>query len=363
MINATPCSAQPGVALGHARQPQPQGSGTTYSDADPTTTSARRPRTAHRRRQRSRWAARTSATCSTQPTSPGAGSRADSRARDTSPASRRPTICQRSARERTRTSPGLGRDYIPHHEPFRVLRLDGQPAAPAADVDRGRSATRTRPTTSTTSVTSGRPLTAATCPRSPTSRRPPLPGRPRRLLRPARRAAVSGQHHQPPGEAPHHGAARRSSINWDDSDGWYDHQIGPIVTQSQTSLDAPDRTRPVRSNPACRGPPRGSRPAAVSARGSRCWSSRLTQDELRRRHVHHADLGRPLHRGQLARRPADRRGLGGCNHGQPGRDVQLPTVACPSPVPEPRNGRADRTHAGCADRSSGSRALTLGTRR
>jgi phospholipase C len=26
-------------------------------------------------------------------------------------------------------------------------------------------------------------------------------------------------------------------INWDDSDGWYDHQIGPIVTQSQTSLD------------------------------------------------------------------------------------------------------------------------------
>jgi len=27
-------------------------------------------------------------------------------------------------------------------------------------------------------------------------------------------------------------------INWDDSDGWYDHQMGPVVTQSQTSLDA-----------------------------------------------------------------------------------------------------------------------------
>jgi phospholipase C len=26
-------------------------------------------------------------------------------------------------------------------------------------------------------------------------------------------------------------------INWDDSDGWYDHQLGSIVTQSQTSLD------------------------------------------------------------------------------------------------------------------------------
>jgi phospholipase C len=26
-------------------------------------------------------------------------------------------------------------------------------------------------------------------------------------------------------------------INWDDSDGWYDHQIGPIIYQSQASLD------------------------------------------------------------------------------------------------------------------------------
>jgi phospholipase C len=25
---------------------------------------------------------------------------------------------------------------------------------------------------------------------------------------------------------------------WDDSDGWYDHQMGPIVRQSQTALDA-----------------------------------------------------------------------------------------------------------------------------
>ena len=27
-------------------------------------------------------------------------------------------------------------------------------------------------------------------------------------------------------------------INWDDSDGWYDHQMGPVVRQSQTALDA-----------------------------------------------------------------------------------------------------------------------------
>ncbi len=27
-------------------------------------------------------------------------------------------------------------------------------------------------------------------------------------------------------------------VNYDDSDGWYDHQMGPILTQSQTPLDS-----------------------------------------------------------------------------------------------------------------------------
>jgi len=27
-------------------------------------------------------------------------------------------------------------------------------------------------------------------------------------------------------------------IAYDDSDGWYDHQMGPLITQSQTALDA-----------------------------------------------------------------------------------------------------------------------------
>ncbi|MGH2831267.1 MAG: phospholipase C [Solirubrobacteraceae bacterium] len=38
-------------------------------------------------------------------------------------------------------------------------------------------------------------------------------------------------------------------INWDDSDGWYDHQIGPIVRQSQTALDALTGTGECGSNP------------------------------------------------------------------------------------------------------------------
>ena len=27
-------------------------------------------------------------------------------------------------------------------------------------------------------------------------------------------------------------------IAWDDSDGWYDHQMGPIVNQSTSAVDA-----------------------------------------------------------------------------------------------------------------------------
>jgi phospholipase C len=38
-------------------------------------------------------------------------------------------------------------------------------------------------------------------------------------------------------------------VNWDDSDGWYDHQIGPIVRQSQTALDALTGSGECGSNP------------------------------------------------------------------------------------------------------------------
>jgi phospholipase C len=39
-------------------------------------------------------------------------------------------------------------------------------------------------------------------------------------------------------------------VLYDDSDGWYDHQIGPIVTQSQTPLDTLTGTGTCGSNPA-----------------------------------------------------------------------------------------------------------------
>ena len=38
-------------------------------------------------------------------------------------------------------------------------------------------------------------------------------------------------------------------ISYDDSDGWYDHQMGPIVTQSQTRPGRPQRAGSVRQRP------------------------------------------------------------------------------------------------------------------
>ena len=38
-------------------------------------------------------------------------------------------------------------------------------------------------------------------------------------------------------------------VSYDDSDGWYDHQMGPIITQSQTALDTLTGTGVCGSNP------------------------------------------------------------------------------------------------------------------
>ena len=68
-------------------------------------------------------------------------------------------------------------------------------------------------------------------------------------------------------------------ITYDDSDGWYDHVLGPVLTQSQTSLDTLTGAAPVRRlcRPGFRRTTRASRSraAAVSAPGCRsCWSRR-----------------------------------------------------------------------------------------
>ena len=54
-------------------------------------------------------------------------------------------------------------------------------------------------------------------------------------------------------------------ITYDDSDGWYDHQVSPIVNGSNTSADTADLLLGRRSRWAA------SPTAAVSASGCRCW--------------------------------------------------------------------------------------------
>ena len=72
-------------------------------------------------------------------------------------------------------------------------------------------------------------------------------------------------------------------ITWDDSDGWYDHVLGPTVTGSRTSLDA--LTNPgsaARPRPCRRTRPRHpSRASAASVPGSRSWWCRPTRARTR----------------------------------------------------------------------------------
>ncbi len=98
-------------------------------------------------------------------------------------------------------------------------------------------------------------------------------------------------------------------INWDDSDGWYDHQMGPILNQSQTSQDA-------LNGPGLCG---SASPALAGITGphaqGRCgYGPRLpllvispwTRVERCRPHRHRPDLDDPVYRRQLARRSANR---------------------------------------------------------
>ena len=126
---------------------------------------------------------------------------------------------------RTRTSAGVfSADYIPHHEPFQYYRSTPNLAPPAADL--GRDDRQDRPGESP--VRPDRLLGGGSS-RQPAGGQLPqgarLPGRPRRLLRPARRAAflvdTINRLEQPPDWA-----STAVIIAYDDSDGWYDHADG-----------------------------------------------------------------------------------------------------------------------------------------
>ena len=128
-------------------------------------------------------------------------------------------------------------DYIPHHEPFQYYASTSNPHhLPPTSV--GHDRTRpTRPTTNTTCATSWTPLHAGNMPAVSYLKAAALPGRPCRIFRPPRRADVPGQHHQRIMKSPHWNSTA-IIITYDDSDGWYDHVMGPIVNLSNTTADA-----------------------------------------------------------------------------------------------------------------------------
>ena len=75
-------------------------------------------------------------------------------------------------------------------------------------------------------------------------------------------------------------------ILYDDSDGWYDHQMGPIVTQSQTPLDALTGTGMCGTNTAKVPDAAQQARCGVGPRQPLLVISPYSKQQLRRRHVH-----------------------------------------------------------------------------
>ena len=154
------------------------------------------------------------------------------------------------------------------------------------------SATPTRPTTSTTSPTSRRRKTA-TC-------------RPCSFLKAAAYQDGHAGYSDPLDEqsflverSTHREAPRMDQtaivIAYDDSDGWYDHLMGPIVNSSRPPDDA--LTGPAAAAHAAPGGQRGSlrlRPAAAAA-----GDLAVREAELRRPHLTDQTSILQVHRGQL----------------------------------------------------------------
>ena len=174
-------------------------------------------------------------------------------------------------------------DYSPHHNPFEYYAVDGEPAPPAAVVGR-----RDRPHRPGQPRVRPDRLRRRGRGEQPAVGQLPegagVPGRSRRLLGPARRADVPRQHDQLAGEVARTGRRPRSSIAYDDSDGWYDHVSPTIVQRLDGRGERPGR--PLRRREGRRrvpGPLR-RRPASAAAR-----DQPVQQDELRRPHEDRPD--------------------------------------------------------------------------
>ena len=96
-------------------------------------------------------------------------------------------------------------------------------------------------------------------------------------------------------------------IAYDDSDGWYDHVMGPIVRPSDGRADALTGDGKVRQRP--RDAPGGLRERPLRLRPAAAAAGDLAvgEAELRRQHAHRPELDPAVHRGQLGAGPHRRR--------------------------------------------------------
>ena len=148
--------------------------------------------------------------------------------RPTSQAGRQTAVCGA-----THTNVGgvLVPDYSPHHEPFQYYASTANPHhLPPTLGGHDRAHRPGQPPVRPDRLLGRRRR------RQPARRQLPqggrVPGRARRLLRPARRAALPGPDHQRAWRSCPVLADTAIVIAYDDSDGWYDHVMPPIVNQS-----------------------------------------------------------------------------------------------------------------------------------
>ena len=127
-------------------------------------------------------------------------------------------------------------------------------------------------------------------------------------------------------------------ITYDDSDGWYDHVMPPIINSSASVEDALTGTGHLRPRHARRRF-RGSlrlQPAAAPAR-----DLAIRAQELGRQLAHRHDLDPSVHRGQLVA-ATHRWWVLRCARGHHRRDVRLPPSEYDPADPQPIDGRARR---------------------
>jgi len=116
----------------------------------------------------------------------------------------------------------------------------------------------------------------------------------------------------------------------DDSDGWYDHVMPPIMNRSNTPLD-------FRCGSRTDGPLR-IRPSTTAA-----GDLSVCEGELRQPHADRPDIDLALHRGQLARRSAGQRDLVRPDRELSRRHVRLLTARHASAFAGSRHGFARGT--------------------